>query len=171
MHSNPNQEARALVKAEDGKQALAIGGRVFSPHQFDDAIPDFSSRQYLFLNAYRLGVSIEDACEKAGLSVDQADRFLARQDVIGWLKDRALKDHIKREWEEPGKWYQMGNDKLEGRRKMDKADTVIWQEFGKRVAPCKGDSHGNQTKIEINIDPKAVRDAFIRQDAIEGELA
>lgn len=165
-----NQAAKDLVASEDGRKGLVVGDRVFSPHQFDSSIPDFSSRQYLFINAYRFGTSIEEAAQKADLSVEQAERFLARADVKAWLTDRALKDHIKREWEEPSKWYQIGHEKLEGMRKMDKGDIVIWQEFGKRVAPTRSETHGI-TKIEINIDPQAVKNALDRQSAIDAELA
>lgn len=164
-------QAKILVQSEDGRKGLVVGNRVISPHQFDPSIPDFSSRHYIFLNAYRYGTPLDEAAQKADLSVEQADRFLDRDDVKRWLADRAKKDHIKREWEEPGKWYQIGNDKLEGKREMDKADVVIWQEFGKRVVPTRGESAGNVTKIEINIDPNSVQNALDRQKAIDAELA
>jgi hypothetical protein len=166
------QQAKELVKAEDGKPGLVVGNRVFSPHQYDASIPDFSSKHYLFLNAYRYGVPIEAAASKADMTPDQAERFLGRADVVAWLKDRALKDYIKYEWSEPAKWYQLGEEVLEGRRKMDKAQSLIWQEFGKRVAPAKGEgsSHGT-TKIELHISPESVQAALRRQDAIDAELA
>lgn len=164
-------EARALIASEDGKKGLVVGNRVFSPHQFDASIPDFHSRHYVFLNAYRYGVPLEEAALKADMSAEQADRFLDRKDVKAWLTDRAKKDYIKNEWGEPGKWYEIGDAVLEGKRELTKAQQVVFQEFGQRVAPKRGETSSGITKIEINIDPKAVKDALVRQEAIDGELA
>lgn len=164
------QEAKDLLASEDGRKGLAVGDRIFSPHQFDPSIPNFSSRQYLLLNAYRFGSSLEIAAQKADLTLEQAERFLDRADVKAWLTDRAKKDHIKREWEEPGRWYQIGHEQLEGKRHMDKSDVTVWQEFGKRVAPARSEATHGITKIEINIDPHIVKEALARQDAIDAEL-
>lgn len=147
-----------------------MGNTVFDPLVFAPQFVKFTRKQYVFLNAFRLGVSVEDACLKADMTVEQAQRFLTKPQTLEWLQDRSLMHHIKTEWEEPGKWWAMGNDVLEGKREFSKAQIVVFQEFGQRAVPKRSES-GSMTKIEINIDPQAVRDAFSRQEAIEGELA
>lgn len=167
------EQAKELVRLEDGKKGLVVGNHVYSPHQFDPAIPDFTSKQYIFLNAYRLGVPLAEAAHKADLSVEQVDRFLARSDVRAWLCDRAKKDYIRKEWaaDQGGKWWQMGDEVLEGKKQLRKDQQVVFQAFGDRVVPKKTESANSVTRIEINIDPEAVKSALIRQEAIDGELA
>lgn len=155
----------------DATAPLIVGNTVFDPLTFAPEIVRFSRKQYIFLNAYKLGVPIDQAAAKAELTVEQAERFLKRPQTMDWLKDRSLMHHIKTEWEEPGKWWVMGNEVLEGKRQFNKAQIVVFQEFGHRAVPKKADMGHTTTKIEINIDPKAVHDAFVRQEAIDGELA
>lgn len=167
------QAAKDLIREEDGRKGLVVGNRVYSPHQFDESIPNFQSKHYLFLNAYRLGVPIEDAALKADMTAEAAERFLDRKDVRAWLADRAKKDYIRNEWatDQGSKWWEMGNEVLEGRKQLRKDQQVVFQAFGDRVVPKKTEQGGSITKIEINIDPQAVKDALIRQDAIDVELA
>lgn len=105
------------------------------------------------------------------MTPEQADRFLDKPMTVAWLQDRAIKDHIKNEWAEPGKWYKEGDDIMEGRKMWSKAQLEVWKAFGERVAPPKRTSDGStQPKIQINIDPSAVQEAFRRQQAIEAEI-
>lgn len=170
MDSNLTDQCKELGKT-DATHCLVVGNRVYDPLLFAPTVVQFTRKQYLFLNAYRLGVPIEEACLKAELTVDQADRFLKKSETVKWLEDRALKDHIKNEWQEPGKWWAYGNDVLEGTKQLTKAQIVVFQEFGHRICPKKNpDATGSITKIEINIDPNSVKDALIRQQAIDGEI-
>lgn len=155
----------------DATTPLVVGNTVFDVLAFDpDHLIKFNRKQYQFLNSYRLGVSLDEAATKADISVDAADRFLKRDDVRRWLEDRALMHHIKTEWEEPAKWYAMGDKVLEGKKKLDKAQTEVWKEFGKRVAPLRGDGPNGGTHIEINIDPDAIERARAKKRAIDGEI-
>lgn len=154
----------------DATVPLVVGNLVFDPLVFAPEFVKFSRKQYLFLNAYKLGVPLDEAAAKADLTPEQAHRFLDKPQTIAWLKDRALQQHIKTQWEEPGKWWMLGNDVLEGKRDLTKAQQIVFQEFGQRIVPKKGETGHSVTRIEINIDPKAVSDALIRQEAIEGEL-
>lgn len=167
---NPIEQARELVKSEDGVQGIVIGKDVYDPLLWSPKLVRFTAKQYVFLRAYRLGVSLQEAAEKAGMTPAQAEKFLDKPDVQEWMQDRATKDYIKHEWEEPGKWYQKGDEVLEGKTSWSKAQLEVWKAFGERVAPAKRQSESGQPKIEINIDPTAVQEAFRRQNAIEAEL-
>lgn len=165
-----NKELIATGKT-DATAPLIVGGIVFDVLAFDPHnIIKFNRKQYQFLNAYRLGVSLEEAALKADMNPDTAERFLKRPDTVKWLEDRALMHHIKSEWEEPAKWYEMGDRVLEGKKKLDKAQTEVWKEFGKRVAPLRGDGPNGGTHIEINIDPDAIERARAKKRAIDGEI-
>jgi hypothetical protein len=168
---NETQQARELVKTEDATRAIVVGNRVYDPLVFAPTVVQFSTKQYIFLRHYRLGVPLEVAAEKADMTPESAERFLEKESTRKWLEDRAAKDYIKNEWNESAKWWQMGDDVLEGKRELTKGQQVVFKEFGDRVVPKKSEGSPGTTKIEINIDPKAVRDAFVRQEAIEGEIA
>lgn len=165
-----NKELLALGRT-DATTPLVVGNSIYDPLTFAPDIVRFSRKQYHFLNAYKLGVPLSEAAVRADMTVEQAERFLSKSQTIAWLKDRSLMHHIKTEWEEPGKWWAYGNDVLEGRKEMSKAQTVVFQEFGQRTCPKKNPEGHGITKIEINIDPKAVSDALIRQEAIDGEIS
>lgn len=166
----PNQDVKQLVKSEDGVRGLVIGNRVYDPLLFSRRVVRFSAKQYRFLQAYRLGTPLHEAAEKANLTIEQVDRFLKRESTRAWLRDRAEKDHIKSEWEEPGKWWALGNEVLEGKKQFSKAQIVVFQEFGNRVCPKAGVGSDSAPKIQINIDPSAVQEAFRRQQSIEAEI-
>lgn len=155
----------------DATAPLIVGNTVFDPLLFAPEFVKFSRKQYLFLNAYKLGVPLEEAAAKAEMSPESANRFLDKPQTIAWLRDRALQQHIKTQWEEPGKWWTLGNDVLEGKRDLTKAQQIVFQEFGQRIVPKKNDVGHTVTKIEINIDPNSVKEAQIRQEAIDTELA
>ncbi len=165
--------AKELIREGDGAdhRALVIRNRVFTPHEFDPNLPDFSSKQYVFLNAYRYGTPIEEASAKADLTVDQAERFLDKPKVRAWLADRALKDHIKHEWEEPGRWYAEG-ERIMKMERCPKHKVEVWKAFGDRVAPAKRLSEGNTTNnVVINIDAGSIQEAKRRKEAIEVEIS
>lgn len=167
-----NQEAKDLVRAEDGKRGLVVGNRVFSPHTFSKKIPDFSAREYVFLRHYSLEVPLEEAAAKAELAVDEACRFLERPKVQEWLADRALKAYIKQEWEVPGKAYQELDDVYEGRKTCNKSQIEALKMLVARVAPEKrSDDNRSNPSYTFNFGVEAVREAFKRQAAIETEIS
>lgn len=165
-------EARDLIKAEDGRKGLVVGNHIFSPHQFNEDIPDFTSRQYIFLNAFRFGVPLEEAAQKADMPPESAERFLDKPKVKAWLADRATKDYIKKEWAEPGKWWQYGDKVLTGEKTLNKGQMVVFQAFGDRVCPKLKDPNDAtpKTVIQFNFSAEAVQKAFDRQQSIDAEI-
>ena len=159
------------IKSSECTTAVAIGNSVYDPLIFQPELIKFTRKEYNFLNQYRLGVPLEDAALKADMSLSHAESFLRRDKTRAWLADRALKDHIKSEWEEPGKWWELGNKVLEGEKQFSKAQTVVFQEFGARICPKPREylnSPQNQT-VNFNFSPESVKAAFKRQEAIDVE--
>lgn len=169
------QPSRGLLNdlgKTDATRALVVGNSVYDPLLFSRRLIRFSRRQYLFLNAYRLGVPLAEAAIKADLTTDQAESFLARKKTQEWLADRAMKDHVRNEWAEGGKWWEMGNECLEGKRHLSKDQQVVFMAFGERVCPKPretGSDSNSKTVINFNFGPEAVQEAFRRQAAIETE--
>lgn len=157
----------------DGAKVLIVGNRVYDASQLVPSVVHFTRNQYLFLNHYRLGVPIEEAASKSNMTPEEADRFLERPKTVAWLQDRATKDHIRNEWAEGGKWWEMGNDCLEGKKHLSKDQQVVFMAFGERVCPkpktTEEDNRG-KTVINFNFSPEAVKQAFHRQKSIEAEL-
>jgi len=171
MQEPDRQTIQALGKT-DATRALVVGNSVYDPLVFSRRLVHFSRRQYLFLNAYRLGVSLSEAASKSDMTVEQAERFLKRPMTRAWMEDRAKKDYIRNEWHESNKWWEMGNDVLEGKRHLAKDQQVVYLEFGKRVCPeSKSSSESKGTTINFNFGPEAVQEAFRRQASIEAELS
>lgn len=161
------------VAKKDVSPILVVGNRVYDASQILPDVVHFTRKQYLFLNSYRLGVAVQEAAEKSGMTTEEAERFLDRPKTIAWLQDRALKSHIRSEWHESDKWWEMGHECLEGKRHLSKDQQVVYLEFGKRVCP-EPKSHAESTKgpiINFNFSPEAVKEAFRRQAAIEAEIS
>lgn len=173
MSERPSEsDIRALAKI-DGSPVLIVGNRVYDASQILPDVVHFTRQQYLFLNTYRLGVSVDEAATKAGLTKEEAERFLDRPKTVAWLQDRALKSHIRNEWHESDKWWQIGNECLDGTRHLSKDQQVVYLEFGKRVCP-EQKSHPESNKgptINFNFGPEAVKEAFRRQAAIDAEVS
>ena len=159
-----------LAKSEDAVRGMVIGSQVYDPLLFAPEIVRFSARQYVFLHKYRLGVSLEDAAAQANMTAEQAERFLDKDSTKAWLKDRAMKDHIKNEWAEPAKWWHKGDEWLNAPKEMkpNKNDVEIWKQFGMRVCPVS--TEGSGTKIEINIDPEAIARSKERRKSVEAQI-
>lgn len=166
------KEIQALGRT-DATRALVVGNSVYDPLLFSRQLVRFSRRQYLFLNAYRLGVTLQEAADKAGMTVEQAERFLRRPMTRQWMEDRAKKDYIRNEWHESNKWWEMGNEVLEGKKHLSKDQQVVYLEFGKRV--CPESKATNEVKsgptINFNFGPEAIKEALKRQQSIETEVA
>jgi hypothetical protein len=164
------EQAKALAKSEDAVRGMVIGSQVYDPLLFAPEVVHFSARQYVFLHKYRLGVSLEDAATAANMTPEQAERFLDKPSTRAWLKDRAMKDHIKNEWAEPAKWWAKGDEWLNApaEAKPNKNDVEIWKQFGMRVCPVASDGHG--AKIEININPEAIERSKERRKVVEAQI-
>lgn len=156
----------------DATRALVVGSSVYDPLIFSRRLVHFSRRQYLFLNAYRVGVPLADAAVKADLTTEQADRFLKRPMTRAWLEDRAKKDYIRQEWNESNKWWEMGNEVLEGKKHLSKDQQVVYMAFGDRVCPKarESDSDKGKTVINFNFTANDVKEAFRREASYEAKL-
>ena len=164
-----NKDLQTLAKTE-ATRALVIGNSVYDALLFDRRIVHFSARQFRFLNAYRLEVPMAEAALKAGLTIKQAEYFLKRESTKSWLADRARMTYIKNEWNGSDKWWDEGHKVMEGKA-WTKAQLEVWKEFGDRIVPKQSRNSESHTKIEINIDPAALKEARIREEAIEARLA
>src|SRR2546421_2718763 len=98
MDENLSKPAIEALGKTDATQCLVVGNTVFDPLTFAPEVVRFSRKQYVFLNAYRLGVPVEEAAAKAKMTLGMIERFLEQPQTIAWLKDRALKEHVKQEW-------------------------------------------------------------------------
>ena len=169
--SQPDRDLIRDLGKTDATRALVVGNSVYDPLLFSRRLVCFSRRQYLFLNAYRVGVSLAEAAAKSEMTTEQAERFLKRPMTRAWMEDRAKKDYIRTEWNESNKWWEMGNDVLEGKRHLAKDQQVVYLEFGKRVCPeSKSAPEGKGTTINFNFSANAVKEAFKRQASIEAEI-
>lgn len=169
--SYPDQSEVKLAAKLDGTKVLVLGNQVYDASQIVPSLVHFTRAQYIFLIAYRLGVPLAEAAAKANMTPEEADRFLTRPKTVAWLQDRALKDHIRNEWAEPGKWWEMGDKVLNGEKHLSKDQQVVFMAFGERIAPKpKADFGDSKTTINFNFSPEAVKEAFRRQAAIETEL-
>jgi hypothetical protein len=169
----PEAATVRAVGRTDATKALVIGNRVYDPLLFSRQVVRFSRRQYLFLNAYRLGTTLEDAAYQSGMTPEQAERFLKRPMTRSWMQDRAQKDHIRSEWHESNKWWEMGDQVLNGQKHLSKDQQVVYLEFGKRVCPevkvvREGDAGPT---INFNFGPEAVKEAIARQAVIDAEVS
>lgn len=155
----------------DGAKVLVVGNRVYDASQLIPSVVHFTRSQYLFLNHYRLGVPLEEAASKAGMTPEEADRFLDKSKTRAWLEDRATKDHIRNEWAEGGKWWEMGEACLRGDKHLSKDQQVVFMAFGERVCPKPRASDEGQTKtiLNFNFSAQDVKDAFQREKAFETE--
>lgn len=154
----------------DATQCLVVGNHVFDPFIFQPSLVKFSRRQYLFLQSYRLGTSFTDACTKADMAPDEAERFLKKPATVSWLKDRVEQDHIRNEWAEPSKWWAKGQEFLEN-DDIPKHKVDVWKEFGDRVVPKQSrNAESGTTKIEITIDPGAIERSKERRASIEAQI-
>lgn len=164
------KDVTALARSV-GDDVLVVGNRVYDASQLVPSVVHFTRKQYLFLNAYRFGVPLEEAAQKSDMTTEEAERFLVRPKTVAWLEDRALKDHIRNEWAEGGKWWKMGDECLEGKKHLSKDQQVVFLAFGDRVCPkTKETSETNKTTINFNFSPESVKEARRRQEAIETEI-
>lgn len=173
MSERPGDDEIKTIAKQDGAPVLVIGNRVYDASQLLPNIVHFTRKQYLFLHSYRLGIPLQEAASKAGMTDEEAERFLDKPKTVAWLQDRALKSHIRNEWHESDKWWEMGHEVLEGQRHLSKDQQVVYLEFGKRVCP-EQKSHPEASKgptIVFNFSPETVQEAFRRKAAIEAQVA
>lgn len=172
-------EAQSILQSQTSlekslsRKALVRRNDVFVPLVFHkEGFIQFKHKHLLFLNAWKENVTLEKAAFDAGLTVEQARRFLARRDVREWLGDLAQEAAIKRDWDRPEKWYARGDEMMKQGFVPDHV-LKIWQEFGDRAAPkpSRNAPFDRNPLVQININPVAVEKAFARQEAIETQIS
>jgi hypothetical protein len=172
MPDNLSRASLEKIGSTDATAPLILGNDVYEPLTFAPDIVRFSRKQYAFLHAFRLGTPLAEAASKAGMTPESVKRFLEKPDTITWLRDRALKDEIRNEWNEPGKWYAEGQKMLE-QPDLAKHKLEIWKEFGDRAVPKpsrNASESQSSPKIVINIDPDAIERAKARKAAIDAQI-
>lgn len=164
------QEIKELAKAGNSS-VIMVGNRVYEASKYAPEIVHFSSQKYLFLNHYHSGMTIEEAAEKSKMGVEEAEVFLETPKAIEYLKKRAIRDYIRKDYEE-GKWVEVGNECLEGRKHLAKDQQIVFQAFGDRFEPKpRGEGGEAKTVVNFNFSPESVKEAFRRQESIETELS
>lgn len=167
----PEKSEVEQAAKQDGAKVLIVGNRVYDASQLVPSVVHFTRNQYLFLNNFRLGISVAEAASKAGMTPEEADRFLDMKKTREWLQDRAVKDHIRNEWAEGGKWWEMGEKCLNGEKHLSKDQQVVFMAFGDRVCPKPrvDAEEKNKTVINVNFSAEDVKNAFRREQAFETE--
>lgn len=159
----------------NARRSLSVREDVFVPLVFHKGeLLTFKRRQIVFLDAWKPGVSLAKAAEKAGMTEDQAHRFLRTKKVRRWLHDLAREAAVQTDLSRPAKWYSMAQDWLSGKEKISEEghELEIWKELGARAVPKPSRNvSGPAPEIHINIDPGAVDRALQRQQTIDAEIA
>lgn len=169
-------QTQVNLEHSETRRGLRVREDVFLPlvfHKGKHIV--FKRKHLLLLDAWKPGVPLARAAEAAGMTQEQAMRFLRRKDVRLWLHDLAKEAAIKNDWDRPEKWYAMADDWLSGRKSYDSEgrDIEIWKELGARAVPkpSRNAPAAGPTQIEININPGAVDRALQRQQSIDTKIA
>jgi len=162
-------EVKQLAK-EGGSSVVMVGNRVYEASKYAPELVHFTNQKYLFLNHYYNGVSIEESAVKSGLDLTEAESFVDSPKACEWLRKRAIRDFIRRDYEE-GKWLEIADACVEGRKQLRKDQQVAFSALGERFAPKpKVNTDGAKTVINFNFTAKDVDDAFKRQASIDAEV-
>lgn len=161
-------ELTAIARENDSRP-LVVGHRVFDRLLNTEHIVQFGDKKYLLLQLLLRDIPIEEAAQRVGLSTEQAVAFRDSDKAQEYLQDRMLARVVAEEAKNEDRWWVRTELVLQGKMDLNKAQTEMMKEQGRRVSPVKDGT--TNTKIEINIDPGAVKAAFIREKAIEAELS
>lgn len=157
------------VSKENDSHPLVVGHRVFDRLLNTEEIVQFGDKKYLLLQLLLREIPLEEAADRVGLTLEQAADFRDSDKAQKFLQDRMLAKVIAQEAQNSDRWWVRAEGVMQGEIKLSKGQTETFKEIGKRVVPIS-EGHGT-TKIEINIDPGAVKAAFVREKAIEAELS
>ena len=164
------REIKSLAKGNELGVAV-VGNRVFEASKYAPGLRVFPTKKWLFLNHYAQEVPIEEAALKAGISVEEAERFIETPLAKGWLERRAVIESARQKWADGGEWVALGDDCLEGKRHLSKDQQVVFQAFGDRFNSKQRAESRGETVINVNFSAQAVEAAIARQQAIEAELS
>lgn len=176
-------QLRELVKKEDGAKSVVVGSVVFttptvnrdpnhkkcSDSKCRQCTPvPFTARQYLFINAYKDGFALEDAATKVGWTKEQAIRFLKSPKAQEKIKDKLAKDMTWVKWNTPHEVVAELDRVYYGEVQKTREQMEAAKMLFTFVKPASQEKQA--TKIEINIDPSAVQEAFRRQERIKNAI-
>lgn len=156
------------VSKANHSHPLVVGHRVFDRLLNTDEIVQFGDKKYLLLQLLLRDLPIEEAAGRVGMTLEQAVEFRDSEKAQAYLQDRMLARIVAEEAKNEDRWWVRTELVLQGKMDLSKAQTEVLKEQGRRVSPIK---EGGTTKIEINIDPSAVKAAFAREKAIDAELS
>lgn len=162
-------ELQAVAKARENGIAI-VGNMVYEGSKYAPQLFHFTRQKYLLLNHYHAGISLEEAALKVNMDLEKAIEFIETPKAVEWLEKEAVLDYKKQKWADGREWISVGDECLEGRKHLSKDQQIVWQGFGERFMPKPKETHQVAPKIEINIDPRAVQEAFRRQNAIDAEV-
>lgn len=163
-----NKQELTAAGRENDNHPLVVGHRVFDRLLNTDDIVQFGDKKYLLLQLLLRDIPIEEAATRVGMTTEAATDFRDSEKAQLYLQDRMLAKIVAEEAKNEDRWWVRTEMVLQGKMDLSKAQTEMMKESGRRVSPIK---EGGTTKIEINIDPGAVKAAFVREKAIEAELS
>lgn len=153
------------------KNVVCVGNMVYEGSSFAPEVVSFTRQKYLFLNHFHSGMSLVEAAVKVGLEPADAEAFVQTPKAVEWLQKRAIRDYIRQEWADGGKWIEMGDKVLNGERKLSKDQQVVYMAFADRFFPkAKTDGADKSVTINFNFTADDVKEAFNREQAFEAEI-
>lgn len=150
-----------------------VGNRVFDVLPTTQELVSFPSRKkYLLLQLLWRGLSIEEAADKSGLSLEDAVSYADTEKAKDYLRRKELAAIIAEEMRSQDNWLVEAHQVRAGDKVLNKGQMVVFQAVGDRVAPKKTeDIEKPKVTINFNFSPESVQDAFKRQASIDAQLA
>lgn len=163
----PLEETPLEAHASVTRMGVVTVGGFFTKKLFQ-----FKPLEMRFMREFGPDVSVEEACKKAGVPVEFAQRMLRKPSVREFLADKFQQFAIQAGWTAE-RWISEGDQVWRGNKIVTREQLEIWKEFGSRILPRKAPSGGSGQVSEapqITININAVDEAFKRQKAIEAEV-
>lgn len=166
-----NLDIKQLSKDEK-VHPLIVGNRVFDVLPTTDDLINFTRAKYLLLQLIWRGLSVEEASDKAGVLLEDAQTFLASEKALDYLRKKELASVIAQEARNPDRWWVEVHNVMDGSKVLNKGQMVALQAQGDRVAPKRNDVDETKAKtvINFNFSAESVQEAFKRQESIEAQI-
>lgn len=164
------KEIKALAKSNELGIAV-VGNRVFEASKYVPGLRVFPTKKWLLLAHYADEMPLNEAAEKVGMTLVQAEEFIDSPMAVSWLERQATIKAARQKWEGGGEWLLKGDECLEGKRHLAKDQQVVFMALGERFAPKPKREEEAKTVINFNFSPESVRAAIERQSAIDAEVA
>ncbi len=137
-----------------------------------DLISFRNKRKYLFLQLLCRNVSLAEAADKSGLSLEDATAYKDTPFAKDWLQKKELASIIAEEMRSQDNWLVEAHQVRQGEKTLNKGQMVVFQAIGERVAPKKPEAEDSKPKVSItfNFSPESVKEAFSRQASIDARI-